>query len=140
MCEVCNLYSRSVTSTGNRQAQRLIREVFESCDQVWRGLGAIAAGGFRLREEFRDFDARLRISDATAGGSEQFRGPSQVDTRCRAGEVLTGRLKPCDVAEVGRGCHPESPLGDTMVSAEGAGSAWFGLYGRAFPGGMVGWG
>ena len=129
--EVCNLYSRSVTSSGNQQAQHLIREVFESCDQVWRGLGAIAAGGFRLCEEFRDFDARVRFSEVSAGGSEQLRGPSQADTRCRAGEVLSGRLKPCDCEEFGRGCQPETPLGAPMVSSEGACSAWFRYHGRA---------
>lgn len=128
---VCNLYSRSVTSTGNQQAQSLMREVFESCDQVWRGFGSISAGGFGLRAEFRDFDARLRFSGASTGGPEQLSGPSQADTRCRAGEVLSGRLKPCDCEEFGRGCQPESPLGAPMVSSEGACSAWFRYHGRA---------
>jgi hydrogenase expression/formation protein HypD len=38
--------------------------------------------------------------------------------------------KPCDCPAFGRECTPETPLGATMVSAEGACAAYY-QYGRA---------
>ena len=48
---------------------------------------------------------------------------------CRAGLVLQGRLRPTDCPAFGTRCNPETPLGATMVSAEGACAAYF-HYGR----------
>ncbi|MBC7967019.1 MAG: hydrogenase formation protein HypD, partial [Fuerstia sp.] len=45
--------------------------------------------------------------------------------RCKAGDVLSGRLKPCDCPEFGKACTPDSPLGAPMVSSEGACAAYF---------------
>ena len=46
---------------------------------------------------------------------------------CRAGDVLTGRLKPPKCAAFGTRCTPEHPLGALMVSAEGACAAYYNL-------------
>ena len=48
---------------------------------------------------------------------------------CISGRILQGLAKPCDCSAFGTTCTPESPLGATMVSSEGACAAYF-LYGR----------
>ena len=48
---------------------------------------------------------------------------------CHAGEVLRGTLKPDECPAFGKECTPRTPLGATMVSAEGACAAYY-LYGR----------
>ena len=55
--EVENEYPRVVKRDGNLVAQRLVNQVFEVCDRAWRGVGVIPQSGYRLREEFRDYDA-----------------------------------------------------------------------------------
>ncbi len=57
---VGNAYARVVTEAGNRPAQALIEQVFEGCDRKWRGIGVIPGSGWRLRDEFKAFDAETR--------------------------------------------------------------------------------
>lgn len=115
--ELENAYPRAVTDLGNESAQRMLAEVFEECDRGWRGLGTIPASGWRLRPDYREFDAAERFG----GGVEA----PPTATVCRSGEVLTGRLKPCECAAFAGECTPRTPLGPTMVSAEGACAAYF---------------
>ena len=90
-------------------------------DRAWRGFGVIPAGGYRLREEYATFDAQRRF-----GLTRSAEKNDPTDTkRCRAGDVLSGRLKPCDCPEFGKACTPDSPLGAPMVSSEGACAAYF---------------
>ena len=44
---------------------------------------------------------------------------------CLSGLVLQGRIKPTECPEMGRRCTPDTPLGATMVSSEGACAAYF---------------
>jgi hydrogenase expression/formation protein HypD len=119
--EVENQYPRVVTREGNRVAQDLINKVFEVGDRKWRGVGSIPKSGYKLRYEFRDFDAD-RIFDTR-----------EIDTKepeiCISGLVLRGVKKPHDCPAFGSLCTPERPLGATMVSAEGACAAYY-TYGR----------
>ena len=55
--EVENQYVRSVTRDGNAAARSAMLEVFEVADRKWRGIGPIAATGYRLRPEYATFDA-----------------------------------------------------------------------------------
>ena len=48
---------------------------------------------------------------------------------CISGQVLKGLRKPKDCPAFGRQCTPDTPLGATMVSAEGACAAYY-AYGR----------
>jgi hydrogenase expression/formation protein HypD len=114
--EVENAYDRVVTAEGNREARRLLAEVFEETDRPWRGIGPIPRGGWRLREAYRDFDAESRFD---VGAS-----PAQESPLCRAGEVLQGRIKPDQCSAFGRLCTPSNPLGAPMVSSEGACAAY----------------
>ncbi len=114
-------YGRVVREEGNPPARALLDEVFETCDRAWRGLGIIPKSGLRLRAELRDLDAerRFEVDDVIT------REPSV----CISGRILRGLAKPCDCPAFGSECTPERPLGATMVSNEGACSAYF-LYGR----------
>jgi hydrogenase expression/formation protein HypD len=119
--EVENQYARAVTREGNRDAQTLAFSVFEVCDRKWRGVGAIPRSGYRLREEFREYDAERRFDVA---GIDTEESPN-----CISGEILKGVKKPHDCPAFGTLCTPQSPLGATMVSAEGACAAYY-AYGR----------
>ncbi|HQZ65068.1 MAG TPA: hydrogenase formation protein HypD [Planctomycetaceae bacterium] len=117
--EVSNSYGRSVERDGNRDAQRIIDTVYQIDDRPWRGFGIVDAGGYRLRDGFAAFDAECRFGDLIGQIT------TSKDSRCRAGDVLSGRLKPCDCPEFGGNCAPDSPLGAPMVSSEGACAAYF---------------
>lgn len=115
--EFANEYTRSVSARGNREAQRILGEVFEVADQSWRGLGEIPQSGLRLRSKFAAWDAD-KVFDLTVPTSE---APSV----CISAEILKGLKKPTDCSAFGTACTPESPLGAPMVSSEGACSAYY---------------
>ena len=115
--EVANAYRRVVSFEGNRPAQAVIQRVFEGCDRAWRGIGIIADSGWRLRAEFAGFDAEQRFD---VGGIQPQESPL-----CIAGLILQGMKKPTDCTAFGTLCTPEQPLGATMVSSEGACSAYY---------------
>jgi hydrogenase expression/formation protein HypD len=119
--EVEIAYGRAVSHAGNPLAQKAIRDVFEVCDRKWRGIGTIPKSGYKLRYELRDHDAE-RIFDV--GDIATCESPD-----CISGQVLRGLKKPCDCPSFGKACTPDSPLGATMVSSEGACAAYF-SYGR----------
>lgn len=112
-----NAYSRSVSFEGNKAAQAAIHEVFEDCDRTWRGIGVIPMSGWRLRPEFAAFDAEKRFDVETIQTKES--------PLCIAGQILQGLKKPHDCSAFGKECTPESPLGATMVSSEGACAAYY---------------
>ncbi|MDA1052155.1 MAG: hydrogenase formation protein HypD [Planctomycetota bacterium] len=116
VAEVENCYQRSVYIEGNPHAVRIVEETYEICDQRWRGLGVISSGGLRLRESWRQFDAGRRYSRVAL--------PIAEPSRCRSGDVLTGRIKPTECEFFGRECTQETPFGAPMVSSEGACAAY----------------
>jgi hydrogenase expression/formation protein HypD len=115
--EVENQYARSVRAAGNVTAQAVLREVFTVVPRRWRGIGEIPASGFALRSEYAAHDAASKVGVVGIGGRE--------DPECQSGRVLRGLLKPPDCSAFGTRCTPETPLGATMVSAEGACAAYF---------------
>ena len=110
-------YARAVRPEGNRYARAALGEVFEPVDFHWRGLGVIPASGLALRPAYHRFDSLRRFPPAAETPSDH--------PECRSGEVLAGRLRPSDCPAFGTSCTPDSPLGATMVSAEGACSAYY---------------
>jgi hydrogenase expression/formation protein HypD len=114
-------YGRAVRKGGNSPARSLVEEVFEVCDRKWRGVGTIPKSGYKLRWEYRDHDAERRFEVEDVETSE-----SKV---CISGQVLRGIKKPRDCPAFGKECTPLTPLGATMVSSEGACSAYY-VYGR----------
>ena len=119
--KVDNAYSRVVESDGNPQARKLIADVFRVCDRKWRGIGTIPHSGLALSPSYRDFDA------------EQLFAVTEIATEesavCISGEILKGLKKPHDCPAFGKECTPQTPLGATMVSSEGACAAYH-AYGR----------
>ena len=112
-----NCYLRVVREEGNPAAQKVIAEVMESCDSEWRGLGVIPGSGQRLREEYKNYDARIKFRLPKVEG--------RSNPACRCGEVLQGKCRPSDCKVFGKGCTPQHPIGACMVSNEGACSAYY---------------
>ncbi|MCJ7780417.1 MAG: hydrogenase formation protein HypD, partial [Acidimicrobiia bacterium] len=119
--EVENAYQRAVTREGNLPAQQMLADVFVTIDRKWRGIGAIPQSGWALGADYKAFDAAERF---TVTDIDTVESPL-----CHAGEVLRGTLKPDRCPAFGKECTPRTPLGATMVSAEGACAAYY-LYGR----------
>jgi len=111
-------YARAVRAEGNTRARALLDEVFEVVDRPWRGVGLVRGGGLGLRARYARFDAERIFTGLGAVGARE-------SSRCRAGEVLRGAIRPDRCPEFGRGCTPERPLGAPMVSSEGACAAYF---------------
>lgn len=119
--EVENGYARAVSIDGNVAARKMIAQVFDIADRSWRGIGIISKSGYKLSYAFRDFDAD-RIFEV-----ENIR--TKEPEVCISGQVLKGLKKPVDCPAFGGECTPQTPLGATMVSAEGACAAYYN-YGR----------
>lgn len=112
-----NAYSRVVTFAGNTHAQEVIHQVFEVCDRKWRGIGIIPQSGWRLKPELHQYDAEYRFDVSEIAPQES--------PLCIAGLILQGLKKPVECSAFGTLCTPENPLGATMVSSEGACSAYY---------------
>jgi hydrogenase expression/formation protein HypD len=119
--EVENQYARTVTREGNPAARALVARVFDIVDRKWRGVGTIPKSGYRLSPDYREHDAERIFEVETL--------TTQESSMCISGLVLRGLKKPCDCPAFGKACTPQSPLGATMVSAEGACAAYY-QYGR----------
>ncbi|RMF56499.1 MAG: hydrogenase formation protein HypD, partial [Calditrichaeota bacterium] len=112
-----NQYSRVVRREGNRPAQELIARVFQVSDRKWRGVGEIPASGLSLRPEFAAYDAEkvFQLEDLEV----------EEPAECISGLVLQGLKKPYECEAFGTRCTPQTPLGATMVSSEGACAAYY---------------
>jgi hydrogenase expression/formation protein HypD len=120
--EVDNAYSRVVSYEGNQPAQKIIEQVFMECDQKWRGIGSIPKSGWRLKPEYKEFDAEECF---------QVREISSIESPlCISGKILQGLIKPIECPAFANQCTPEHPLGATMVSSEGTCAAYY-RYGRS---------
>lgn len=115
--EVENAYARVVPSEGNRAAQALIAEIFQVVGQNWRGFGPLPLSGLALRPAYANLNALERFG-------LQFQ-PVTERGECISGQILQGLKKPRECPAFGVRCTPESPLGATMVSSEGACAAYF---------------
>ncbi len=114
---VDNQYPRVVQREGNLLAQERVNSVFEITDRAWRGIGIIPASGLRLREPYCQYDAERRFA---------LDRISVVEPReCISGQILQGLRKPNECPAFGQRCTPQSPLGATMVSSEGACAAYY---------------
>lgn len=118
--EIENAYTRGVMPQGNPVALAAIDEVFETCTATWRGLGPIEGSGYRIRDEFAQFDALRRFEPAIE--------PTQEPKGCRCGDVLRGIMAPDECPLFRKVCTPENPVGPCMVSSEGSCAAYFRYY------------
>ena len=115
--EVENQYVRMVKEKGNTTAQKIISDVVEVGDQVWRGIGTIEKSGFHLRGKYARFDANKKFSIHIEMADE--------NKECIAGNIMKGISKPFDCSQFGKACTPQNPLGAPMVSSEGACAAYY---------------
>jgi hydrogenase expression/formation protein HypD len=115
-------YSRLVSDDGNPTALKIMYQVFEPCNSVWRGLGPIPMSGLKLRSEFLRFDFSDRFDVPV---------PESLEAKdCLCGEVLRGKKEPYDCALFGSACTPEAPVGACMVTNEGTCQAYYRYRGR----------
>jgi hydrogenase expression/formation protein HypD len=115
--KVENQYARVVKEEGNKAAIDVINKVFEIGNREWRGIGEIPNSGYKLKNEFKEFDAELKF------GIINIKVPENSD--CIAGEILKGIKKPHQCSQFGKTCTPINPLGAPMVSSEGACAAYY---------------
>ncbi|MEN6566739.1 MAG: hydrogenase formation protein HypD [Veillonellales bacterium] len=111
-----NQYSRIVPAAGNPAACKLLEQVYQPADTVWRGLGMIPSSGLVLRPGYSAFDSRSKLPVVVEPASEP--------KGCRCGEILQGSIKPTACPLFGRSCTPDHPVGSCMVSVEGTCAAW----------------
>lgn len=114
---VRNKYARSVSYGGNKKSQDLIQEVFAISDRKWRGIGELPDSGYQLKPQYKDYDAALKFEVGDIH--------TQESDRCISGVVLQGLKRPNECPAFGKECTPETPLGATMVSSEGACAAYY---------------
>ncbi|CAJ36659.1 hydrogenase formation protein HypD [Methanocella arvoryzae] len=117
-----NAYARAVKPEGNLKAQKMMAEVFEPCDIMWRGFPVIPDSGYKLKPQFEKYDALKKF------------GIELKDVKCTTGclcnELLRGVKEPTDCKLFGKACTPLKPVGACMVSTEGACRIWY-TYGKA---------
>jgi len=117
VAQLDNAYPRAVSFEGNAVAQKVLADVFEVTDRMWRGIGMIPQSGWRLQDKWAKFDAEKRFDVSAITATES--------PDCHSGEVLQGLLKPNQCPAFGTLCSPAHPLGAPMVSSEGACAAYY---------------
>lgn len=115
--EVKNVYERIVKYEGNTKALDTVYNVFELCDNVWRGLGKIEGTGLRLKEEYSSFDTEKKLNIKLME-DKPLKG-------CLCGEILKGKKNPLDCKLFSKVCNPLNPVGACMVSEEGTCAAYY---------------
>jgi len=117
-----NCYPAFVRAQGNGRAKDCMAAQFEDYDADWRGIGAIAGSGFRLRTHLAAHDARRvfpEIITSVAGRTET------MPPGCDCAGVVMGRISPVECRLYGKACTPKTPVGPCMVSDEGACRIWW---------------
>lgn len=116
-----NAYPALVKPDGNPQAQALLAQAFDIEDANWRGIGTIAASGYRLAPRHAARDAAIHFPIAA---SERLRAGA-MPPGCDCAAVLLARKTPDQCRLYGTGCTPDHPVGPCMVSDEGACHIWW---------------
>lgn len=115
--KLVNAYPRAVNTKGNPRAKEIMERVFEEAEALWRGLGIIEASGFKMKDEFADYDAMKKYQLALP----EISSPNL----CQCGNILKGKLSPLQCPLFGKSCTPGTPVGPCMVSTEGSCAAYY---------------
>jgi hydrogenase expression/formation protein HypD len=110
-------YRRVVKPEGNKNAQRIMENVFNICDAEWRGIGTIPGSGLIFNEHYAEYNTFNRFNIEVP--------KSTVPKGCKCGEVLLGLVIPPECRLFGKVCVPSSPVGPCMVSSEGSCAAYY---------------
>ena len=116
--ETLNEYSRVVKPEGNKIAQEIIADVFESVSSPWRGIGRILDGGLAIREKYQRFDADKKF-DIKIGKAQD------IPPGCSCHLIMVGKLSPTECKLFREKCTPLNPIGPCMVSMEGTCSIYY---------------
>ena len=119
---VVNAYPRCVTADGNRQAQKLLWEVFATEGGNWRGIAHVPNGNLRLRPKYSWADARCRFDIDSSSIADE--APTRLTQECICGNIMAGIAGPPDCRLFGKDCTPQNPVGACMVSSEGTCKIW----------------
>ncbi|MGE0587308.1 MAG: hydrogenase formation protein HypD [Cyclobacteriaceae bacterium] len=112
-----NQYARVVHREGNKLARETIGEVFDISDRTWRGIGEIPKSGYEVKDDYKNFNARVKFElDVTE---------VKENEDCISGAIMKGLKKPFQCPNFGTKCKPEHPMGAPMVSSEGACAAYY---------------
>lgn len=106
-----NYYKTVVSEEGNIVAKNKINDVFKISSSIWRGLGEVNSSGYKLNENYEEFDA-LKKFKVKLNIKKQL-------TNCICGSIIKGTNTPKDCLYFGRKCTPDNPMGPCMVSNEG---------------------
>jgi len=110
-------YRRGVKAEGNREAMRLLDEVFEVCEANWRGIGKVPDSGLKLRGKYQRYDAEENFPVEISSSSEP--------AGCICGDILRGVSTPSNCQLFRLKCTPEHPVGPCMVSSEGSCATYY---------------
>ncbi|WP_343009038.1 hydrogenase formation protein HypD [Clostridium celatum] len=112
-----NFYGRLVKKEGNIEALKMLYEVFESTESIWRGIGKIDNAGLKLKDKYINFDILTNLN------------MNIIETKdnkgCSCGEILMGIKEPIQCKLFGSTCTPLNPIGPCMVSEEGACASFY---------------
>ncbi|MCL2485672.1 MAG: hydrogenase formation protein HypD [Endomicrobia bacterium] len=114
--EVENAYGYAVSAAGNKEAKKLLKEVFDLKDDYWRGFGIIEKSGFKIKSKYEYFDADKKFEIKPV--------PYKKD-KCFCGEIMKGIITPDKCPMFAKKCVPENPVGPCMVSSEGICAAYY---------------
>jgi len=112
-----NEYSRIVKPEGNPKALEIMRKAFVITGGNWRGIGRLPDSALNLREEFAEYDARIKHNVRVTQGKDILLG-------CECHLVIIGKIKPNQCPMFMKACTPEKPVGACMVSNEGTCRVW----------------
>lgn len=112
-----NEYSRIVKPEGNPKAKEIMNKTFDVTAGNWRGIGRLPDSALSLREEFAEYDARIKHNVRVTQGKDILLG-------CECHLVIIGKIKPIQCPMFMRACTPEKPVGACMVSNEGTCRVW----------------
>jgi len=116
--ETLNEYSRVVKPEGNKIAQQIIADVFDSVSSPWRGIGRIYDGGLVIKEKYQTFDADKKFDI-------KIEKSQDIPPGCSCHLVMVGKLYPYECQLFRKECTPINPIGPCMVSMEGTCSIYY---------------
>lgn len=110
-------YTRIITKSGNRLAEKAIEKVFQKTSSSWRGIGKVKDSGLKIKDSYSDFDAEKIFNI-------RIRPPIE-NKGCLCGKVIMGLAIPPECGLFAKVCKPDSPVGACMVSSEGTCAAYY---------------
>lgn len=116
--ETLNEYSRVVKPEGNKIAQDIITDVFQSVSSPWRGIGRILDGGLAIRDKYEKFDADKKFDI-------KIEKSQDIPPGCSCHLIMVGKIYPTECELFGKSCTPLNPIGPCMVSMEGTCSIYY---------------